>query len=92
MLAAVFDPLHRPSQPAREEGDQQVFRINMPLEPEAPADVESDAAHPRLGKAQHRGRLAAHPVHDLGRRPDRHRIRARVVGADHAAAFHGAAA
>ena len=89
MLAAVFDPLHRPSQPAREEGDQQVFRVNMPLQPEASADVERDAAHARLGQAQHRGRLAAHPMHDLGRRPDRHRIRARVVRADDAAAFHG---
>ena len=88
MLAAVLDPLHRPAEPARQERDQQVFRINVSLDPEAAADVERDAAHARLRKPQHRGGLTPHPVHHLGGRPDRHRIGARIVLTDHAAAFH----
>src|SRR5258706_10759106 len=48
MLAAVLDPLHRPPQPARQERNQQVFRIDGPLEAEAAADVERDATHARL--------------------------------------------
>ena len=34
-----------------------------------------------------RRRLAAHPMRDLGRRPDRHRVAAPVVKSDDAAAF-----
>ncbi len=60
----------------------------MALDPEPAADIGRDAAHPRLGKAQHMRRLAPHPVHDLGRRPDRHRIGAAVVFGDDAPAFH----
>ena len=89
VLAAVLDPLHRPPQPARQEWDQQVLRIDVPLEAEAAADVEGDAADARFRHLQHRSRLAPHPMHDLGRRPDRHRIGARVMEADDAAAFHG---
>ena len=51
MLAPVLDPLHRPAEPARQERDQQVLRIDMPLDAEAAADVERDAAHARFRQA-----------------------------------------
>ncbi len=44
MLAAVFDPLHRPGELARQERDQEIFRIDMAFDAEAAADVERDAA------------------------------------------------
>jgi len=52
MLAPILDPLHRTPEPARQERDQQVFRIDMPLDAEAAADVECDTADARLGHAQ----------------------------------------
>ena len=88
MLAAILDPLHRPAQFARQERDQQIFRIDMAFDAETAADIERDAADAGLRKFQHRGRLAPQPMHDLGRRPDRHRIGPRIVQSDHAAAFH----
>ena len=87
VLAPVLDPSHRPPHRAREERNQQVFRIDVSLDAEAAADVERDAADARLGQQQ-RGGLAPHPMHDLGRRPDRHRIGALVVERHDAAAFH----
>src|SRR5262249_59541740 len=62
--------------------------VDMPLDAETATDVEREAAHARLRKLQHRRRLAPDPMHDLGGRPDRHRIRTRVMHSDHAAAFH----
>ena len=75
MLAPVLDPAHRPAEAAREERDQQVLGIDVALAAEAAADIERDEAHALLGEAEDRGDLAAHPMHDLGRRPDRHRRR-----------------
>ncbi len=48
VLAAVLDPPHRPAEPVGEEGDKQIFGIDVPLTAEAAADIERDAAHPRL--------------------------------------------
>ena len=89
MLATVLDPLHRPPQPARQERNQQVLRVDVPLEAEAAADIRRDAADAGFRQPQHGRSLAPYPMHDLGARPDRHRIRARVMDADDAAAFHG---
>ena len=88
VLAALLDPAHRPAEPAREERDQQVLGVDMALAAKAAADIERDAAHPRLGQAEQRGGLAPHPMHHLGRGPDRRRVGARIVGADDAAALH----
>ena len=88
MLAPVLDPAHRPAEPAGEEGDQQVLGIDVAFAAKAAADIERDAAHARFRQAQKRGRLAPNPVHHLGRGPDRHRVGARIIGADDAAAFH----
>ena len=51
---------------AREDGQQEIFRIDVALDAEAAAHIEREAAHPRLGKPQHRRRLAAHPMDHLG--------------------------
>ena len=88
MLAPVLDPLDRALQPARQERNQQVFRVDVSLDAEAAADIERNTAYARFRELQDRGRLAAHPVNDLGRRPDRHAIGPRIVDADDAAAFH----
>ena len=89
MLAAVLDPLHRPSELAGQKRNQQIFRIDMTFDAEAAADVERKATHAGLGKLEHRGCLAPHPMHHLGGRPDRDRIRPGLVQADDAAALHG---
>src|SRR5215467_15439502 len=88
VLAAVLDPLDRAPQPARQEWNQQVFRVDVSLEAEAAADIERNAAYARFRKPQDGGRLAAHPMNDLGGRPDGHAISPRIVDADDAAAFH----
>ena len=88
VLVAVLDPFHRPAEPARQIRDQQIFRIDVALDAKAAADVERDAADFCLGQPQHAGRLALEPMHHLGGGPDRHRIGARIVQADDAAAFH----
>ena len=88
VLAAAFDPAHRAPEPAGEKRDQQVFGVDMALAAKAAADVERDAPHPRLGQTQQRSGFAAHPVHHLGRGPDRHRLGARIIGGDDPAALH----
>src|SRR5260370_458805 len=59
----------------------------MPLAAEPAADIERDGAHPLLGEAEDERGLAAQPMDDLGRGPDRRRTGARIIGADDAAAF-----
>ena len=54
VLAPVLDPAHRPPELAGEECDQQVFGVDMALAAEAAADIERDAADPRLGQTQKR--------------------------------------
>src|ERR1700733_5837662 len=88
MLAAILDPLHRPAQFARQERDQEIFRINMAFDAETAADIERDAADAGLRKFQHSGRLAPQPMYDLGGRPDRHRIGPRIVQSYYTTAFH----
>src|SRR5262249_15461812 len=50
MLAAVLNPLDRPPQPSGPEPNQQVSRVDVPLEAETAADVERDAAYARFRK------------------------------------------
>src|SRR5215469_3720148 len=89
MFMAVLNPPDRPPELARQERDQQVFRIDMPLDAKAPTDVKRDATHTSFWKLKHRSHLAPYPMHHLGARPDCDRICPRIVEADHAAAFHG---
>src|SRR5258708_19733276 len=88
VLAPVLDPLDRALHPARQERNQQVFRVDVPLEAEAAADIERNTAYARLRELQDRGRLAAHPVNDLGRRPDRPPLCPPILDSHYAAAFH----
>ena len=66
----------------------------MALAAKAAADIECHAAHPRLREAEQCSSLTAHPVDHLGRGPDRHRVGARIAGADDTAALerHGGVA
>src|SRR6202034_191429 len=88
MFTAVLDPSHRPSNLPREIWDQQIFRVDMALDAKASADVERHTANARLRQAEDRCGLTPHPMHDLCRRPDCHRIATRLVQGDNAAAFH----
>src|SRR5207244_2606485 len=92
VLAAVLDPAHGPPELAGEEGDQEVLGVDVALDAEAAADVGRHAAHARFRKAQNARGLAPHPMHDLGRGPDDHRICTRIMYANDASAFHRHAA
>ena len=89
MFMAVLNPPDRPPELARQERDQQVFRIDMPLDAKAATDVKRDTTHTSFWKLKHRSRLAPYPMHHLGAQPDCDRICPRIVEADHATAFHG---
>ena len=65
MLVPVLDPADRPLHRARKERDEQFLGIDVAFDAKTAADVERDAANPRLGHVQHRGGLAPQPVHDL---------------------------
>ena len=88
VFVAVLDPLDRAAQFASQPGDENVFRVDMPLAAETAADIGRDAAHALFGHAERGGDLAPDPMDDLGRRPDCQRIGAGVVIGDHAPAFH----
>ena len=87
MLLPVLDPAHRPPEPSRQKRDDQILGVDMTLEAEPATDIERQTPHPRFRQAQDRGDLAAHPMHNLGRRPDRYRIGPRVVDGDDTAAL-----
>jgi len=89
MFTAVLDPLDWPSEPARQKRDQQIFRIDMPLDAKTAADVKRDATHTSFRKLKYGGRLAPYPMYHLSARPDRHRICSRIMQCDHSTAFHG---
>src|SRR6185437_3353252 len=87
MLVAVLNPFDRPADLARQEGDQQIFRIDVTLDAETAADIGRYAAHASLRHTECRRHFAADPMHHLSRRPDCQRLRPRIVLADHPAAF-----
>ena len=88
VLVPVLDPFYRTADFARQERDQQVLRIDVPLDAEAAADVERDAADARFRHVEDVRGFAAQPVYDLASRPDAHAVGTRIVAADHAAALH----
>ena len=88
VLLPILEPAHRPPEAAGEKRDQHILGIDMALEAEPAADIEGDAAHPRFRQTQDDGSFPPHPMHDLGRRPDRHRIGSRIMSGDNAAALH----
>src|SRR5262249_34911673 len=86
MLVPVLDPAPRPPQPARQKRDHQILGVDMTFEAEPATDIECQTPHSRFWKAEDRGHLSAHPMHDLSRGPNRYCIGPRVVnGGDTAA-------
>jgi hypothetical protein len=69
VLAARLDPFHRAAEPPRDGGDDDFFRVRMPLDAEATADIRRQHANARLGQAQRARDGAADGVGYLRRRP-----------------------
>lgn len=88
VLLAILDPFDRAAQPSGKPGCDDLLRINMSLDPEAAADIRRHAAHARFRHPELPRDLAAHPVDDLGRGPDRHEVPAGVVFRQNAPALH----
>ena len=66
MLAPVFDPLHRPSQPQRGEADENVLGVEFAAYAEAAADVAFVQMHRRGRAAEHARQRVAVPMRHLG--------------------------
>ena len=60
----------------------------MALAAKAAADIERDATDPRLRQTEEARRFTAYPMNHLGRRPDRRRVGAPIIGGDDTAALH----
>jgi hypothetical protein len=89
VLLPLFDPAYGAPDQSGQEGDQQVFRVDVTLGAEASAHVQCHAADPRFGQLQEHRSRPANGVHHLCCRPDRNRIGSLVMSADHATALHG---
>ena len=62
MLATILDPPHRPPQLHREPRDEDLFRVDVRLHPEAAADVGGDHVDIAFEERQHEGEGAARDV------------------------------
>ncbi len=89
VLLPLFDPAHGAPDETGQEGDHQVFRVDVPLGAETSAHVQRHAADPRFGQLQEGRSRPANGVHHLCRRPDRHRIGSLVMSTNHATALDG---
>ena len=69
VFAACLDPLHRAAEPPRDGGDDDFFRIGVPLDAEATADIRRQHANARLGEAQRARDGTANGVGHLRRGP-----------------------
>jgi hypothetical protein len=82
-LRARLDPLHRPSEPVGENGDDRVFRVNGNLRAKTAAGVGNDDADALDGQAEEGGHRRSQGERNLVGRPDRHGQGGRVErGAD----------
>ena len=89
MLAAVLDPLDRPPQQPRGEGDQHLLGIDQhDLHAEAAAHIRRDHGEGGLRHAQLLRDDAAGGDRRLRGVPDRERVEARIVLGDDAAGLH----
>jgi hypothetical protein len=68
VLAAVLDPLHRPSGLDREPRDQHLLPVDAALDAESAPDVGGNHPETVLRPGKLRGRVAAHHVGQLRRR------------------------
>src|SRR5277367_1305708 len=88
MLLPLLDPAHRASSQSGQEGNQQVFGVNVSFGAEASTHIKSHATDARFGQLQERGRLPANRVHHLCRGPDGNGVGPLVISADHTPALH----
>ena len=86
-LVAVFDPLDRRAQAARQLGDDRLLDEQVHLEAEAASDGRADDPYARVLQPELRREHAAHEERHLRRRPDRDRPLGHVPVGDHAAAL-----
>ncbi len=59
MFAAIFDPLHRPIQPARGERHQEILGVKLAALTEAAADIELDHVDAFFGQVHAAGQHLA---------------------------------
>ena len=89
VLVARGHPLHRPAQPQRQPGHQDVLAIRRALDAEAAAYLGRHHADARLGKAQRARQLRAHAERRLGRGPHPQLIRAGIEPRQRRPRLHG---
>ena len=87
---AVLHPLHRDAEALGDRGRDVLFAVDVDLGAEAAAHLGRDGADLILAEAGHRGDERLEDVRVLGRRPDGHRLLARLEVRDHASPFHRA--
>ncbi len=88
VLAAVFDPLHRPAEDERRERHRALLAVHEHLLAEAAADVARGHAHVAVGNLQVAGEEVAGLVHRLAGADDVELVAAGVVRRDDAARLH----
>ena len=84
-LRAIFRPLHRDAEALGDRRRDVLFAVDVDLRAEAAADFGRDGADLILAEAGHRRDERPQDVRVLRRRPDGHRLLARLVVRDDAA-------
>ena len=87
-LRSILDPLDRQAQLLRDHRADVFLGVNVDLRAEAAADFRSDGADLMLAEAVHRRDHRLEDVRVLRRRPDGHRVLARLPVRQHAARLH----
>ena len=89
VLAAVLDPAHRPAEPARQVGNEEVLGIELAAGAEAAAHVALDEADLVLADVQQVGQHAPVEVRNLGHTPHRHSLATGVPLGKETPGLHG---
>ena len=87
MLVAVLDPAHRVIELERQCRQDDLFRVEPGLGPEAAADIGRDDADAALLDVEDLGQCDAHGMRRLGRGIDNDFVEAIVAIGEHTAAF-----
>ena len=88
VLLSVLDPAHRPAQPPRRPGDEEVLRVVLAAHPEPPAHRCLAHGDPRRRQSEVVGELGAVGVRNLGRAVDDETVGERVVLGDEPPGLH----
>ena len=81
-LGAILDPLDRQAEPFRQRGGDEFLAVDVDLGAEAAPNLRRDGADAVLPEANHLGDERSENVRGLRRRPDGHRLPARLVPGD----------